>query len=58
MAGEVLSPRVPDMDQDEFAEWFQSLDDSVPRNNADQVDQLLTSLAKRPGRYEARLASP
>ncbi|MFO7903542.1 MAG: hypothetical protein R6U98_12830, partial [Pirellulaceae bacterium] len=32
---------VPDMDQDEFAEWFQSLDDSVPRNNADQLIHLI-----------------
>ncbi len=46
----VLSPPVPGMDQDELAEWFESLDDPARREGLEQVDRLLAALRERAGR--------
>jgi pyruvate dehydrogenase E1 component len=54
VAEQRLSPPVPGMDQDELAEWYESLDDLAHRDGADRVDRLLTSLSARARRHGAR----
>lgn len=56
MGDEVLTTPVPEVDQDEIAEWFESLDDFVRRNGAGRVEQLLKALARRGGQREPQLA--
>jgi pyruvate dehydrogenase E1 component len=54
MVEETLSPAIPGMDSDELAEWYESLDDLAHRKGADQVNQLLVSLAERARRFGIR----
>ena len=57
MAPQRLSPPVPEMDADELAEWYESLDDLALRDGAGQVDRLLTSLTVRARRHGAGAAT-
>lgn len=42
-----LADRIPEMEADELAEWYESLDDVAERHGADVVRALLSTLSDR-----------